>query len=303
MTKSQLREISGANPLMAMAFALTRPRARTLGGQVFSFFSSKTAKDSAASIVSLVEQGTFMKRIILSLILLAATLCGDFAQDPIQRRVRQQSSEPQPAPDLPKFDLDFPGGTPDQLVEAITQQIPILNVIVPSEHKEVKLPAMKMRNVNVKQLFEALEAANQKTIPYQTAVGPQGPFQVSERVITVGFRTREPITEESVWHFYVTKPPTMDHPKSVRYYQLNPYLTEFKIDDITTAIQAGWKMLGEAETPKMNFHEDTKLLIAVGQSGQLALIDMVLSELHKALSPETKEAMRVTGKPGITPPK
>jgi hypothetical protein len=64
---------------------------------------------------------------------------------------------------------------------------------------------------------------------------------------------------------------------------------------VTTAVQAGWKMLGEKETPQLNFHEETKLLIAVGEPTKLELIDSVLAELGKALPPG---AMRVPDKPG-----
>ena len=68
-----------------------------------------------------------------------------------------------------------------------------------------------------------------------------------------------------------------------RFYSLKRYLTDYKVDDITTAILAGWKMLDESAIPKMNFHEETKMLIAVGLTSQLALIDSVLAELDKGL--------------------
>ena len=41
------------------------------------------------------------------------------------------------------------------------------------------------------------------------------------------------------------------------------------MDDITTAIETGYKMLGEP-APVINFHKDTKLLIAVGELARLA---------------------------------
>src|SRR5687767_2269287 len=60
---------------------------------------------------------------------------------------------------LTKFDLDFPAGTPGQLVKAIEKSAGRpLNAIVPAELANVQLPALKMKNVNVAQLFEALQA-------------------------------------------------------------------------------------------------------------------------------------------------
>jgi len=48
------------------------------------------------------------------------------------------------------------------------------------------------------------------------------------------------------------------------------------VDDITTAIETGWKMLGETSPPTISFHKDTKLLIAVGEPSKLETIDAVL---------------------------
>ena len=58
---------------------------------------------------------------------------------------------------LVKFDLDFPGGTPRQLVEAIDKGSgKTLNAIVPDEFANLHLPAIKMKAVTVYELFQAL---------------------------------------------------------------------------------------------------------------------------------------------------
>ena len=53
------------------------------------------------------------------------------------------------------------------------------------------------------------------------------------------------------------------------------------MDDITTAIETGWKMLGETSPPTISFHKDTKLLIAVGEPSKLETIDAVLKALGR----------------------
>lgn len=68
-------------------------------------------------------------------------------------------------------------------------------------------------------------------------------------------------------------------PKTCRFYNLAPYLETYKVEDVTTAIQTGWKMLGEVSPPVISYHKDTKLLIAVGEQGKLILIDEVLRQL------------------------
>jgi hypothetical protein len=57
------------------------------------------------------------------------------------------------------------------------------------------------------------------------------------------------------------------------------------VDDITTAIQTGWKMMGDKETPEISFHKETKLLIAVGEPDQLGVIDDVLKALQPPPNP------------------
>src|SRR6476646_5808736 len=68
---------------------------------------------------------------------------------------------PQQRPaELTRFSLDFSGGTPKALVAAIQQATgKALNAIVPDEYAEMKIPALKMSNVNAQELFSALEQA------------------------------------------------------------------------------------------------------------------------------------------------
>jgi hypothetical protein len=190
---------------------------------------------------------------------------------------------------LTKFDLDFPGGTPSELVSAIEKASgnpP--NAIIPREFADLQLPALKMRNVDVAQLFEALQAASLKTVTYSTTMDYGGMAanqfyqlggQNQQYQTSYGFRTQGPARDDSVWYFFNEKPNLPEQPRAVRFYQLAPYLETYKVEDITTAIQTAWKMLGETSPPTINFHKDTKLLIAVGEADKLKLIDSVLAQL------------------------
>jgi len=186
-------------------------------------------------------------------------------------------------PVLTKFSLDFSGGTPQQLVAAIEKATgKPLNAIIPPEHADTKLPPLKMSNVDVRQLFQALELTSQKTEAYATGNFP-GSYQQART--SSGFRTQGQISDESIWYFYLDKlapPPTQVRtaPKICRYFSLAPYLESGQtVEDITTAIQTGWKMLGDDDTPKISFHKETKLLIAVGEPEKLETIDAVLTAL------------------------
>jgi hypothetical protein len=179
--------------------------------------------------------------------------------------------------ELPRFDLDFPGGNPQQLVQAIQEKIGTLNVIVPAEHKDILIPPIKLRQVTVSHLFESITLASQKTVTFQTGSPSQNAFQ--ERTLSYGFRTQGPVTPESIWYFHARQLPDFAEAKICRFYRLAPYLEKYSLDDITTAMQAGWKMLGEKELPELNYHQETKLLIAVGAPGKLELIDAALAAL------------------------
>jgi hypothetical protein len=193
-------------------------------------------------------------------------------------------------PSLTRFDLDFPGGTPEQLVRAIekTSSKPV-NAIIPTAHVDVKLPPLKLKAVTVPQLFEALGQASVKTRQIAQRSGnpgfPQQTYQVGE---SYGFRTAGPTREDSVWFFYYTDQSPPASPVECKFYQLSPYLETYKVEDITTAIQTGWKMLGETNPPTISYHKDTKLLIAVGDSYKLLLIEQVLSQLPKEKSVPAK---------------
>jgi len=206
-----------------------------------------------------------------------------------RRGVPTPGFEGQSPLELPKFDIDFPGGTPTFLVELIQDTLKeldpnlYLNAIIPDEFKNEKLPPLKMRNVDVQQLFKALEFASLRSIAQPMAMDAFN-RAVTQSTTSYGFQTTGPITPQSIWYFHVQKPTQAEPIKIVRYYQLAPYLAEFTMDDIGSAIEAGWNMLGETNTPKLNFHQDTKLLIAVGVPQHLEMISSMLKELGAGMT-------------------
>ena len=195
---------------------------------------------------------------------------------------------PPAEPSLTKFSLDFPGGTPKELVSAIQKATGRpLNAIVPDELATTKLPALKMNSVDVSQLFQALAAASRKSegvISGGSGFGAPHSYQIANT--SCGFRqgSEGRPTDDTIWYFCVEKPvlpPIASSPAKIcRFYSLAPYLESgLNVDDITTAIETGWKMLGESSQAAISFHKDTKLLIAVGEPSKLETIDAVLKAL------------------------
>ncbi len=187
------------------------------------------------------------------------------------------ANKPSP-PALTRFNLNFHGGTPKELRVAIEAALGRpLNAIVPPELADTKLPALQMNNVDVAQLFTALSSASRKQEYTRSGGG------ISSWNVSFGFRTSDNSpTDDSIWYFYAEKPTAPPPPQQIcRFYPLASYLEDgIKVDDITTAIQTGWKMLGETSAPAISFHKDTKLLIAVGDPTKMETIDAVLKALE-----------------------
>ena len=149
-----------------------------------------------------------------------------------------------------------------------------LNTVVPNRFASLKLPPLKMKGVDVAELFQALEAASNSH-----EQSPQGVFTDK-----FGFRTQGAASDSSIWYFFVDGPPSP--PRVSRFYLLTPFLDRgLTVDDITTAIQTSWRMLGISAPPELSFHKDTQLLIGVGDQYQLQTIDDVLRALSARTPP------------------
>ena len=195
----------------------------------------------------------------------------------------QQPPAPTPpnAPVLTKFNLDFPGGTPKQLANAIEKAMGRpFNKIIPNEDDDLQLPPLKMNNVDIAQLFSALQQASKFT--------PVG----------YGFMTEGARSDDSVWSFVSDRHQPPPLPKVCRFYALSRYLERgLKVEDIITAVQTGWKMQGDTSPPQINYHKETKLLIAVGEPDKLEIINAVLQTLDssKASAPTPVPAKAKAG--------
>jgi hypothetical protein len=179
---------------------------------------------------------------------------------------------------LARFDLDFPGGTAQELVNAIEKASgKPLNIVIALGAERTPLPPLKMRSVTVPELFRALQASSEQNGEHR-AIKYGNSVHNENRFLQYTFHTLDkPIRDESVWYF--SSRSDQGTVKACRFWQLGPYLENYTVDDITTAIQTGYKMLGEAP-PEISFHKDTKLLIAVGEDMSLGLINAALDQLQ-----------------------
>jgi len=262
------------------------------------FESVPAAKDFAVTGVFLYKDElhqTMKAKYFLPCFLLLVMAATSFAQQPatvfterLQSVIRAQESGGGQS-NLTKFDLDFPGGTPKELIAAIQKASGRpLNAIVPEEFADTQLPALKMKNVSVQQLFQALEKASLKTYNgmhvsgYGFQSGSIQPGQINMGGSFIPGASGASTDADTIWTFYNSSPKVTNSPapKICRFYSLARYLESgTTVDDITTAIKTGAEMLGAGPGPTIRFHKDTKLLIAVGEPSKLEIIDSVLKAL------------------------
>ncbi len=265
-----------------------------------------------------------MKKLIIILALLAGPALlpaqtanpkpADFQRN-LQEIVKETAHfDPNAKPEpLTKFNLDFKGGTPEDLVKAIEKALgKHLNVMIPANSKAgaVCFTPLKLERVDVAQLFKAIGEANRKTAKNITGTG--GPFgggqQYSEYIVEYGFRPSNaaPLTDDTIWYFYNTeRDPLPDAGNASHitcgYFQLETYLQSTTIDAITTAINTSFELLSE-NPPKMKFHPDTQLLIVAGTPDQLQNISNLLKLLPGHSAPGKARRAASTTLPPQAPP-
>jgi cell division protein FtsB len=206
------------------------------------------------------EESTMTRAILFS-----AVLVGLFSTPAMaQRSSRNQV--------IPSFDIDFPGGTLDELLKVIEGKIGTkTNVIASKDALAAVLPAFSLRQVNTKDVLQAME----KLVVLKDKkmhIASSGP------VITVHLRGY----------------PTRTVPKWTRVHDLRDLLGEgnYKVADIVTAVETAWGMGAKERTAQLKFHDETKLLIAMGTEFELDIIDRVLTELRRGGQIKAAEAAR-----------
>jgi hypothetical protein len=237
-------------------------------------------------------------RILLCTAILTVSRLAAFAQEPQPsvpgpgRPRSAQPARPEQSPELKHFDLDFSGGTPGALAASISKAAGIhLNLIIPVDYADTQIMPVKVEGVTVPELFSAIQRASQRQVPVVTSQSGRlggGQKSIEYKVVGVNFQTSPQITDESVWAFTTTgttkaEDEILGAANAVqpvcKYFQLAPYLLDHTVEDITTAIQTGWKLLKVDPMPQLSFHEETKLLIAVGAEPYIEQIPRVLEQL------------------------
>jgi hypothetical protein len=220
----------------------------------------------------------------MTLVRAAAVCLALIALAPARAQEAQTPAKAQPqapAPKLTLFDLDFPGGTPGELVEAIQRATGRpLNAVIPTDYAKTELPPLKMRQVTTGDLFRAMLEASVSTVRrYNSTTNYESTYGVE-----FGFYSQGHVTDDTVWFFKANLPPApYGSPRTVNFFPLTPFLDQgFSVDDITTAINTGWKMLGASDHCELSYHKETRLLIVVADVEHTGTVIKALDALRQA---------------------
>jgi hypothetical protein len=195
------------------------------------------------------------------------------------------------------IDLDFKGGTPEELVKAIEKALgTTLNVIIPRPELDLELPALKLKRVTIPEVFDALRVVGRN-------------INTGQERINYEFVSSGKSKDETIWVFVCNRS-KFSQPKQelnentfCRFYNLKSILNtgEYAFEDIKSVLETAWSGLGIKPMPQLTFNKATALLVAIGSEQPLLLIDEVVKQLSQNIG-FTHVPIRTIRQPGISQP-
>lgn len=170
------------------------------------------------------------------------------------------------------LNIDFRGGFLEELLQTIEEQNGLtVNVIASLEARLQEIPSLKLRNVHIGDLMMALESLGEFRVMsggtniFTVITSPKSrrPTPLASQRST---RDRPIVTIHDICSLIADKNNTL----------------RFGVDDIVTAVLAGWDMMPNKGTPSLKFHEETKLLIVQGNQDEQRIAEDVLDKLNES---------------------
>ena len=178
----------------------------------------------------------------------------------------------QPVEQRPWFNLDFKGGTPQELVAAMRVAFektmvepPAINIVVPDNLTNREVPSIQLRKVDAGTVFEMLNGIWRSEGLQWVRAG------------------------ENVWVLH-----GVPDRRKTRAFYVGDLLKKFKINDVTTAVMTTWEFggAGKAWKPDLKYHQETNMLIALAEKEQLDTVTEVLAQLRMAVDGEAAQSTR-----------
>jgi hypothetical protein len=200
------------------------------------------------------------------------------------------------------FDIDFPGGPVEDLVNRITRDLQGQrpNIVVHPNSQQQEIPAFRLRGVTISQIFATLNSLAEPD--YAGGIWKQVPIRDGIVWTLSKYNPRANAYYGSGLMQIPNQPPAQ---RVCKIFNLTPYLEDFTVEDLTTSIQGAWDLLKSDSEPTIKYHKETKLLIVVGSTADLSVVAEVLQQLNPSLTQKIPQAgtapTQSTNKPVIQP--
>ncbi|MBL1216546.1 MAG: hypothetical protein D8M59_03535 [Planctomycetes bacterium] len=183
---------------------------------------------------------------------------------------------------FPVFDLEFPGGTVADFVDALRSVQPEANMVVDTGAETIPIPAMQLYSVDISRAVNVLDG-----LEYSDADG-----DLRIRVMAV------PVVKNSTNYAGAARNPVFRVIVDSRYNRQAPQTSvvltiadllgeAYRADDVMTAIETAMSVITDeasrTEPAVLRFHDATGLLIARGTGEQLSAVKSVIDELREGL--------------------
>lgn len=195
-----------------------------------------------------------MKKQVFSIFIVSLGTLSVSAQPKRPLPVRPKTT--QTNPDL--YDVVFPGGTLESLIQMIFEQNQRpANVVLEENVKGVIVPPLQLQGVRMASLAETLDYS----------MGSQLDYRKADNLIAFYHRRVDAyVSIYNIQHLIEQEDPSL----------------AYSLNDVTTAIQTAWQMYDYKQDPQMKVHEATFLIIVQATKGEHQIVHDVLSRLTKA---------------------
>lgn len=181
------------------------------------------------------------------------------------RRRAARRAEAEQASGVSRYDLEFPGGTPAQLVAAIRKASEgPCNLVIASNVAELSLPPLSLNSTTTTELLIALAQMFSQT--GMVTLSPGG----------------SNVNETTVWILY------RNSRVSCRVTNIEFLLAAYTVDEITNALTTAWKLQGR-EQPKYVYDKASGLLMVTGDDRQLELMNEVLVQMNEGVKKRARD--------------
>ncbi len=161
--------------------------------------------------------------------------------------------------------LDQPSGSVLQLVEAIRENIPKLNIVVTETASSYRLPEIKLAEVPIRGALSLVST-------------------LTDNAVEVNFQSQNEGSEANLVLISSQEGYSPDRNLTVRVLNVKRLLQEADRDALLSALDEGYRMMGnETNQVEIKIHEATGLLFVKGTSSQLVMAESIVQEIERGL--------------------